>query len=124
VVRKLRTDHRSNSRGIQYGLSARAALVALEIVFLGFIPTGLQLSRRGQLSRGNAYLDLLSFGGPSLHVPPLPGKIDSPVAGGIATRDHFEGTEDTRFQLSVLSEDAAGYISMTRRDAAIGDNRN
>jgi len=61
----------------------------------------------GMLSRGNAYLDLLSIGGPTKGVPPLPGNIDGPVAGGIATHGRFEGD-----------------VSMTRQDAAIGDNRN
>ena len=45
-----------------------------------------------QLSRGNAYLNLLSIGGPAKEVPPLPGKIDGPVAGGLATHGRFEGS--------------------------------
>jgi len=65
------------------------------------------LAAFGMLARGNAYLDLLSIGGPTSGVPPLPGKIDGPVAGGIATHGRFEGD-----------------VSMTRQDAAIGDNRN
>lgn len=65
------------------------------------------LAAFGMLARGNAFLDLLSIGGPSPNVPPLPGKIDGPVAGGIATHGRFEGD-----------------VSMTRQDAAIGDNRN
>jgi len=65
------------------------------------------LAAFGILSRGNAYLDLLSIGGPTKFVPPLPGKIDGPVTGGIATHGRFEGD-----------------VSMTRQDAVIGDNRN
>jgi len=64
------------------------------------------LASFAMLARGNAFLDQLSIGGPSPHVPPLPGQIDGPVAGGIATHGRFEGD-----------------VSMTRQDAAIGDNK-
>jgi hypothetical protein len=34
---------------------------------------------------------MLFIGGPSIRIPPLPGYIDDPVAGGIATHGRFEG---------------------------------
>jgi len=40
-------------------------------------------------------------------VPPLPGQIDGPVTRGLAAHGRFEGD-----------------VSMTRQDAAIGDNKN
>jgi len=64
------------------------------------------LTSFGMLARGNAFIDLLSIGGPVPEIPALPGKIDGPVAGGLATHGRFEGD-----------------VSMTRQDAAIGDNR-
>jgi hypothetical protein len=33
----------------------------------------------------------MSIGGPTPLVPPLPGKIDGPIAKGIATHGRFEG---------------------------------
>ncbi|KZT33639.1 Cloroperoxidase [Sistotremastrum suecicum HHB10207 ss-3] len=58
------------------------------------------------LARGNAFLDLVSIGGVSPLIPVLPGAIDGPKPpGGIATHGRFEGD-----------------VSMTRQDAAIGDN--
>lgn len=65
------------------------------------------LAAFGILSRGNAFVNLLSIGLPTPLVPPLPGKIDGPEALGLATHGRFEGD-----------------VSMTRSDAAIGDNRN
>jgi len=65
------------------------------------------LTAFGILSRGNAFVDLLSIGLPTPLVPPLPGNIDGPQALGLATHGRFEGD-----------------VSMTRADAAIGDNRN
>jgi hypothetical protein len=44
-----------------------------------------------QLARGNAFIGKLSIGGVSDKIPPLPGKIDGPVAGGIAKHGRFEG---------------------------------
>ncbi|KAJ6574393.1 Chloroperoxidase [Mycena capillaripes] len=58
------------------------------------------------LTRGNPFVDKVSIGGESPLVPPLPGKIDGPVTGGIAKHGRFEGD-----------------ASMTRADAFIGDNR-
>jgi len=65
------------------------------------------LAAFGILARGNAEVNLLSIGLPTPLVPPLPGNIDGPQALGIATHGRFEGD-----------------VSMTRADAAIGDNRN
>ncbi|KAF5380171.1 hypothetical protein D9615_006106 [Tricholomella constricta] len=65
------------------------------------------LTAFGMLARGNAYIDKLSIGLESSLVPPLPGQIDGPVARGLAAHGRFEGD-----------------VSMTRQDAAIGDNRN
>ncbi|KZT41007.1 Cloroperoxidase [Sistotremastrum suecicum HHB10207 ss-3] len=59
------------------------------------------------LARGNAFEDLLSIGGEDHRVPPLPGQIDGPGRpGGIAKHGRFEGD-----------------VSMTRQDAALGDDR-
>jgi len=44
-----------------------------------------------QLARGNAFLNLLSIGGESPLIPPLPGNIDKQVPGGIAKHGRFEG---------------------------------
>ncbi|KZT31907.1 Cloroperoxidase [Sistotremastrum suecicum HHB10207 ss-3] len=58
------------------------------------------------LARGNAFIDLVSIGGESPLVPVLPGAIDGPnPPGGISKHGRFEGD-----------------VSMTRQDAAIGDN--
>jgi len=65
------------------------------------------LTAFGVLARGNAFVDLLSIGLPTPLVPPLPGNLDGPQALGLATHGRFEGD-----------------VSMTRADAAIGDNRN
>ncbi|GLB36909.1 putative peroxidase, family 2 [Lyophyllum shimeji] len=65
------------------------------------------LAAFGMLARGNAFIDKVSIGLPSDLVPPLPGQIDGPLARGLATHGRFEGD-----------------VSMTRQDAAIGDNRN
>jgi hypothetical protein len=37
------------------------------------------------------YVNLLSIGGPSPLVPPLPGNIDGNVTKGLATHGRFEG---------------------------------
>ncbi|KAH8806897.1 heme-thiolate peroxidase [Flagelloscypha sp. PMI_526] len=57
------------------------------------------------LARGNAYTNQISIGGPTDKIPALPGNIDGNVTKGLATHGRFEGD-----------------VSMTRRDAAIGDN--
>jgi hypothetical protein len=48
---------------------------------------------------------MVSIGHPSDKVPPLPGCIDGPVAGGLATHGRFEGD-----------------VSITRLDKGLGDN--
>ncbi|KAF8062291.1 hypothetical protein FPV67DRAFT_1452159 [Lyophyllum atratum] len=50
------------------------------------------LAALGMLARGNAFVDRLSIGLPSSPVPPLPDKIDGPVARGLAGHGCFEGT--------------------------------
>ncbi|TFL01326.1 Chloroperoxidase [Pterulicium gracile] len=55
------------------------------------------------LSRGNPMLNLISIGGESALVHPLPGNIDG-IPGGLSKHGRFEGD-----------------VSMTRRDAAFGD---
>ncbi|KAF8067669.1 Chloroperoxidase [Lyophyllum atratum] len=65
------------------------------------------LTAFGILSRGNAFINKLSIGLDTPHIPPLPGKIDGPITRGLAAHGRFEGD-----------------VSMTRQDAAIGDNRN
>jgi len=67
---------------------------------------GANMAANNMLTRGNMFIDKLSIGGASPLVPPLPGKIDGPVTGGIAKHGRFEGD-----------------ASMTRADAFIGDNR-
>ncbi|KAH8806895.1 Chloroperoxidase [Flagelloscypha sp. PMI_526] len=57
------------------------------------------------LARGNAFTNQVSIGGPTDKIPPLPGNIDGNVTKGLATHGRFEGD-----------------VSMTRRDAAVGDN--
>ncbi|KAF7339243.1 Cloroperoxidase [Mycena venus] len=59
------------------------------------------------VTRGNTFVNKISIGGVSPLVPPLPGNIDGPVTGGIAKHGRFEGD-----------------ASISRADAAIGDNRN
>ncbi|KAJ6533618.1 Chloroperoxidase [Mycena capillaripes] len=67
---------------------------------------GAGLAANNMLTRGNPFMNRVSIGGVSPLVPPLPGKIDGPVTGGIAQHGRFEGD-----------------ASMTRADAFIGDNR-
>jgi hypothetical protein len=57
------------------------------------------------ITRGNPLLGLLSIGGESILIPPVPGNLDG-TPGGIAKHGRFEGD-----------------VSFTRVDAAIGDNR-
>ncbi|KAJ7655709.1 Chloroperoxidase [Mycena polygramma] len=72
----------------------------LELIF------GANMAANNMLTRGNPFINKLSIGGVSSLVPPLPGKIDGPVTGGIAKHGRFEGD-----------------ASLTRADAFIGDNR-
>jgi len=65
------------------------------------------LAAFGMLARGNAFIDRVSIGGQSPLIPPLPGNLDGPAVLGLATHGRFEGD-----------------VSMTRQDAAVGDNRN
>ncbi|KAG6906919.1 hypothetical protein DXG01_011345 [Tephrocybe rancida] len=65
------------------------------------------LTAFGILSRGNPYINKLSIGLDTPLIPPLPGKIDGPKTRGLAAHGRFEGD-----------------VSMTRQDAAIGDNVN
>jgi hypothetical protein len=75
---------------MEYQLAA--ALAAFGIVIILRSPQSINESDDvRQLARGNAYLDLLSIGGQTPLVPPLPGEIDGPVAGGIAKHGRFEG---------------------------------
>ncbi|KAJ7745072.1 Chloroperoxidase [Mycena metata] len=67
---------------------------------------GANMAATNMLTRGNPFIDLVSIGGVSPLVPPLPGQIDGVVTGGIAKHGRFEGD-----------------ASMTRADAFIGDNR-
>ncbi|KZT33644.1 Cloroperoxidase [Sistotremastrum suecicum HHB10207 ss-3] len=60
------------------------------------------------LARGNAKYNLLSIGGVDKRVPSLPAQVDGDCPpGGIAKHGRFEGD-----------------VSMTRQDAALGDDRN
>ncbi|KAJ7181321.1 Chloroperoxidase [Mycena crocata] len=59
------------------------------------------------LARGNPFVNKISIGSVSPLVPPLPFKIDGPVAQGIAKHGRVEGD-----------------ASMTRSDVFIGDNFN
>ncbi|KAK7057640.1 Cloroperoxidase [Favolaschia claudopus] len=68
---------------------------------------GANMVANNMLTRGNPFVNKVSIGGVSPLLPPLPGKIDGPVTGGIAKHGRFEGD-----------------ASMTRADAFIGDNRN
>ncbi|KAH8806896.1 Chloroperoxidase [Flagelloscypha sp. PMI_526] len=63
------------------------------------------LAAFGMLARGNAFTDQVSIGGPTDKIPPYPGNVDGNVTKGLATHGRFEGD-----------------VSMTRRDAAVGDN--
>ncbi|GLB42846.1 putative peroxidase, family 2 [Lyophyllum shimeji] len=65
------------------------------------------LAAFAMLARGNAFINKISIGLDSPLVPALPGEIDGPIARGLAAHGRFEGD-----------------VSMTRQDAAIGDNRN
>ncbi|KAG6918189.1 hypothetical protein DXG01_015977 [Tephrocybe rancida] len=65
------------------------------------------LTAFGFLSRGNPYINKLSIGLDTPLIPPLPGKIDGPKTRGLGAHGRFEGD-----------------VSMTRQDAAIGDNVN
>ncbi|KZS94788.1 Cloroperoxidase [Sistotremastrum niveocremeum HHB9708] len=65
------------------------------------------LSALAILARGNAFINLVSLGGESDLVPPLPGKIDGPTAGGLAKHGRFEGD-----------------VSLTRHDIGEGDYQN
>ncbi|KAJ7627242.1 hypothetical protein FB45DRAFT_868475 [Roridomyces roridus] len=56
--------------------------------------------------RGNPFVNKISIGGVSPLVPPLPGGIGGNATGGISKHGGFEGD-----------------ASMTRADAAIGDNK-
>jgi len=56
------------------------------------------------MARGNPNTAMLSIGFESDKVPPLPGCIDGPVAGGLAKHGRFEGD-----------------VSSSRTDAGIGD---
>ncbi|KAJ7627243.1 Chloroperoxidase [Roridomyces roridus] len=71
----------------------------LEINFAAFIVAG------NMLMRGNPFVNKLSIGGESPLVPPLPGGIGGSATGGMSKHGGFEGD-----------------ASMTRADAAIGDN--
>jgi len=59
------------------------------------------------MARGNANIAKLSIGFPSAEVPPLPGCIDGPEAGGLAKHFRFEGD-----------------VSNSRIDNALGDSVN
>ncbi|KAH8792950.1 Chloroperoxidase, partial [Flagelloscypha sp. PMI_526] len=63
------------------------------------------LAAFGMLSRGNAFTNQVSIGGPTVQISPLPGNIDGNYTKGLATHGRFEGD-----------------VSMTRRDAAVGNN--
>ncbi|KAJ6472873.1 Chloroperoxidase [Mycena vitilis] len=68
---------------------------------------GVGMASLNLLQRGNAFVNKISIGGVSPHVPPLPGQIDGPQTRGIAAHGRGEGD-----------------ASMTRSDVHIGDNRN
>ncbi|KAJ7673803.1 Chloroperoxidase [Mycena polygramma] len=68
---------------------------------------GVGMAALNLLQRGNAFVNKISIGGVSPHVPPLPGQIDGPQTRGIAAHGRGEGD-----------------ASMTRSDVHIGDNRN
>jgi hypothetical protein len=59
------------------------------------------------MARGNANIAKLSIGFPSEEVPPLPGCIDGPEAGGLAKHNRFEGD-----------------VSNSRVDHGLGDSVN
>jgi Peroxidase, family 2 len=59
------------------------------------------------MARGNPNIAMLSIGFESDRVPPLPGCIDGPVAGGLAMHGRFEGD-----------------VSSSRTDHGIGDSVN
>jgi len=70
----------------------------MDLAFASFV-TGFSA-----LARGNANIDMLSIGHPSIEVPPLPGCIDGPEAGGLAKHGRFEGD-----------------VSNSRQDAGLGN---
>ena len=71
---------------------------------------------------------MISIGGPVPSIPALPGGIDGPQVRGLATHGRFEGESlsylSSQRVLTKSSSSLAGDVSMTRQDAAIGDNRN
>ncbi|KAH8825940.1 Chloroperoxidase [Flagelloscypha sp. PMI_526] len=67
--------------------------------------TSSTLSAFGMLSRGNAFTNQLSIGGPTQRIPPLPGNIDGNYTRGLSAHGRFEGD-----------------VSMTRRDFGLGGN--
>ena len=71
----------------------------MDLAFASFV-TGFSA-----LARGNANIDMLSIGHPSIDVPPLPGCIDGPEAGGLAKHGRFEGD-----------------VSTSRTDHGVGDS--
>jgi len=70
----------------------------MDLAFASFV-TGFSA-----LARGNANIDMLSIGHPSVEVPPLPGCIDGSEAGGLAKHGRFEGD-----------------VSNSRQDAGLGN---
>lgn len=65
------------------------------------------ISSFAALARGNANLATLSIGLSSPLVPPLPGCLDGPEAGGLGKHGRFEGD-----------------VSTSRQDAGLGDQVN
>ena len=65
----------------------------------------LPYQRCEQLTRGNVNTGTLSIGFPDSRVPPLPGCIDGPIPGGLATHGRFEGD-----------------VSIARQDHGVGDS--
>ncbi|KAJ7270079.1 Chloroperoxidase [Mycena haematopus] len=102
-----------NTLANQHGYIPRNGIASFEEITLALMEAfnlelffGANMAANNMLTRGNPFIDKLSIGGASSLVPPLPGKIDGPVTGGIAKHGRFEGD-----------------ASMTRADAFIGDNR-
>jgi hypothetical protein len=84
------------------------------------------------MARGNANTAMLSIGFPSDEVPPLPGCIDGPVAGGLATHGRFEGDvsssrtdhfigDSVDFNATMFSE-LLGYVAQLGGDGPDGPN--
>ncbi|KAF8900069.1 Chloroperoxidase [Mucidula mucida] len=97
-----------------HGYVSRNGITSFEEIVVGLMEAfnlervfAANMAANNMLTRGNPFINKLSIGGVSPHVPPLPGKIDGPETGGIAKHGRFEGD-----------------ASMTRADAFIGDNRN